>query len=78
MQFLRSIWKILHLTEYTYFYTGTARGARDNYEVWLHKDSSFNNYFEKTHVLKGINKIYTKMSIHCNALAMMIPLQRRS
>ena len=32
MQFLRSIWKILHLTEY--FYTGTARGARNNYEVW--------------------------------------------
>ena len=31
MQFLRSIWKILHLTEY--FYTGTARGARNNYEV---------------------------------------------
>ena len=32
MQFLRSIWKILHLTEY--FYTGTARGARNNYQVW--------------------------------------------
>ena len=32
MQFLYSIWKILHLTEY--FYTGTAHGARDNYEVW--------------------------------------------
>ena len=32
MQFLHSIWKILHLTEY--FYTGTARGARNNYQVW--------------------------------------------
>ena len=32
MQFLRSIWKILHLTEY--FYTGTAHGARNNYQVW--------------------------------------------
>ena len=31
MQFLYSIWKMLHLTEY--FYTGTAHGARDNYEV---------------------------------------------
>ena len=31
MQFLRSIWKILHLTEY--FYTGTAHGARNNYQV---------------------------------------------
>ena len=31
MQFLCSIWKILHLTEY--FYTGTARGARNNYQV---------------------------------------------
>ena len=31
MQFSRSIWKILHLTEY--FYTGTARGARNNYQV---------------------------------------------
>ena len=27
----RSIWKILHRTEF--FYTGTARGARDKYEV---------------------------------------------
>ena len=33
MQFLRSIWKILHLTEY--FYTGTARGARNNYQVCI-------------------------------------------
>ena len=33
MQFLYSIWKMLHLTEY--FYTGTAHGARDNYEVCL-------------------------------------------
>ena len=32
MQFLCSIWKILHLTEY--FYTGTAHGARNNYQVW--------------------------------------------
>ena len=31
MQFLRSIWKILHQTEY--FYMGTARGARNNYQV---------------------------------------------
>ena len=30
---LRSIWKILHRTEF--FYTGTARGARDKYEVWM-------------------------------------------
>ena len=36
MQFLYSIWKMLHLTEY--FYTGTAHGARDNYEVWLFSD----------------------------------------
>ena len=28
---LHSIWKILHLTEL--FYTGTARGARDKYQV---------------------------------------------
>ena len=33
MQFLCAIWKILHLTEY--FYTGTAHGARNNYEVCL-------------------------------------------
>ena len=32
MQFLCSIWKILHLTEY--FYTGTAHGTRNNYQVW--------------------------------------------
>ena len=32
MQFLYSIWKMLHLTEY--FYTGTAHGARNNYQVW--------------------------------------------
>ena len=31
MQFLCSIWKILHLTEY--FYTGTAHSARNNYQV---------------------------------------------
>ena len=31
MQFLCSIWKILHLTEN--FYTGTAHGARNNYQV---------------------------------------------
>ena len=31
MQFLCSIWKILHLTEY--IYTGTAHGARNNYQV---------------------------------------------
>ena len=29
--YLRSIWKILHWTDF--FYTGTARGARDKYEV---------------------------------------------
>ena len=39
MPFLRSIWKILHLTGY--FYTGTARGARNNYQVWLHCTSPF-------------------------------------
>ena len=33
MQFLCSIWKILHLTEY--FYTGTAHGACNNYQVCL-------------------------------------------
>ena len=32
MQFLCPIWKFLHLTEY--FYTGTACGARNNYQVW--------------------------------------------
>ena len=32
MKFLCSISKILHLAEY--FYTGTAHGARDNYQVW--------------------------------------------
>ena len=31
MQFLCSIWKILHLTEY--FYTGTAHDAHNNYQV---------------------------------------------
>ena len=31
MQLMCSIWKILHLTEY--FYTGTAHGARNNYQV---------------------------------------------
>ena len=31
MQFLCSIWKILHLPEY--FYTGTAHGALNNYQV---------------------------------------------
>ena len=34
MQFLFSIWKMLHLTEY--FYTGTAHGARNNYQVCTH------------------------------------------
>ena len=33
MQFLCSIWKILHLTEY--FYTGTVHGARNKYQVCL-------------------------------------------
>ena len=33
MQFLPAIWKILHMTKY--FYTGTARGARNNYQVWV-------------------------------------------
>ena len=32
MQFLCSIWKILHQTEY--FYTGTTHGARNNYQIW--------------------------------------------
>ena len=32
MQFLRSILKISHLTEY--FYTGSVRGARNKYQVW--------------------------------------------
>ena len=36
MQFLCSIWKILHLTEY--FYTGTAHGARNNYQVCCGQD----------------------------------------
>ena len=31
MQFLRSILKISHLTEY--FYTGSVRGARNKYQV---------------------------------------------
>ena len=30
--FLRSSWKMLHLTEF--FYTGATRGARDKYQVW--------------------------------------------
>ena len=34
MQCWCSIWKILHLQEY--FYTGTAHGARNNYQVWVH------------------------------------------
>ena len=33
MQFLCSIWKILHLTEY--FYTGTAHDACNKYQVWF-------------------------------------------
>ena len=33
MHFFHSIWKNLHLTEN--FYTGTACGASDKYEVWL-------------------------------------------
>ena len=37
--FSRSIWKILHLTEL--FYTGTARGARDKYQVWFHHTMDF-------------------------------------
>ena len=32
MQFLCSIWRILHLPEYSY--TGTAHGARNNDQVW--------------------------------------------
>ena len=35
MHFFHSIWKNLHLTEN--FYTGTARGARDKYEVCLYQ-----------------------------------------
>ena len=35
--FLHSIWKNLHLTEF--FYTGTACGACDKYEVWLLLDT---------------------------------------
>ena len=42
MQFLYSIWKILHLTEY--FYTGTAHGARDNYEVWFYTMKAFSTH----------------------------------
>ena len=38
MQLLRSIWKILHLTDY--IYTGTARGAHNNYQVWIKADLS--------------------------------------
>ena len=34
MQFLCSIWKILHLPEY--FYTGTAHGAHNNYQVCVY------------------------------------------
>ena len=33
VNFWCSFWKNLHLTEK--IYTGTARGARDKYEVWL-------------------------------------------
>ena len=33
MHFFHSIWKKLHLTEI--FYTGTAGGAGDKYEVWV-------------------------------------------
>ena len=38
MQFLRSILKISHLTEY--FYTGSVRGARDEYQVCTLGDSA--------------------------------------
>ena len=37
MQFLCSIWKILHLTEY--LYTGTAHGARNKYQVCIQATS---------------------------------------
>ena len=36
MHFFHSIWKNLHLTEN--FYTGTACGACDKYEVWADDD----------------------------------------
>ena len=35
---MRSFWKNLHRTEK--IYTGTARGARDKYEVWVPVDTS--------------------------------------
>ena len=68
MQFLRSIWKILHLTEY--FYTGTARGARNNYQVWVPLASfpTFGPFLDPTlksgsvvqrvcrHTVSGLNK----------------------
>ena len=33
VSFSRSVWKKLHRAEK--IYTGSARGARDNYEVWV-------------------------------------------
>ena len=38
VSFSRSVWKKLHRAEK--IYTGSARGARDNYEVWIHKGKS--------------------------------------
>ena len=68
MQFLRSIWKILHLTEY--FYTGTARGARDKYEVWVPVDTSvpvYQVYQEDQEQMSGdtyISNVVFRFVIH--------------
>ena len=44
-----SIWKILHLREY--FYTGTAHGARNNYQVcfWMRRILSIKSAFQSHH-----------------------------
>ena len=62
MQFLCSIWKILHLTEY--FYTGTAHGARNNYQVcWGAACVQKDNYLQtlKQHdLLKNLGSMQSR------------------
>ena len=54
--FLRSIWKILHQTEF--FYTGAGCGACDKYEVWacqVRPGSCWTRHVWDVHVLRGHN-----------------------
>ena len=62
MQFLFSIWKILHLTEY--FYTGTAHGARNNYQVCMATRAPVQHKYKDSRKYLGVfrDKLIPKVS----------------